>query len=45
MDNYLTIHIKKMPKVLRRLNLLRKDELLKSLEDYKNVMIVEVGNP
>ena len=31
-----------MPKVLRKLNLLTKDELLKSFADQKSVMVVEV---
>jgi hypothetical protein len=34
-----------MPRVLRKLNLLKKDELLKSFSEYKTLMIVEVGNP
>lgn len=38
----MTNHFKKMPKVLRKLNLLTKDELLKSLTDHKSVMVVEV---
>ena len=44
MDEVLTEHFKRLPKLMRKLNLLKKDELLKSFEDYKTLIIVEVIN-
>jgi len=35
-------HFKKISKLTRKLNLFRKDELLKMLLELKNLMIVEV---
>lgn len=42
LDAYLINHFKKMPKLLRRLNLLKKDELLKTLLESKHVLIIEI---
>ena len=42
MDRYLTEHFKQLSKLMRRLNLFKKDELLRTILETRHVLIMEV---
>ena len=43
LQTYLISHFKKLSKVIRQINLFRKDELAKMILECKNIIVIEVS--